>query len=124
MKKLISAILCMSLLAGCATSTKDLAKTLRYSDNRNIEISNIAFKQLSQRQRGDACTWNLFFVIPLYGDGSIITAAKNGDINNVEMIGETGYWFFPFNKNCTVVFGNKNAYSPQKPQAEKTQSFW
>lgn len=42
-----------------------------------------------------------------YGNGSILTAADSGEINGVQLIGETGRWYFPFNKNCTVVFGDK-----------------
>ena len=44
--------------------------------------------------------------MPVYGDGSIISAADQGNINNVELIGETGMWYFPFNKNCTIVYGD------------------
>lgn len=56
-----------------------------------------------------ACTVNFAWVVPLYGDGSIITAAEAGKINTAELIGETGRWYFPFNTNCTVVFGDKTA---------------
>ena len=96
------------MISGCATVTKDLAQTLRYSDGKVVGVKNINFKELQSRKRGEACTWNILFFIPMYGDGSIITAADNGDINNVELVGETGIWYFPFNKNCTVVFGYSN----------------
>lgn len=108
MKKIITALLILATTA-CATVTKDLARTLRYSDGQTVGVKNIDFKELQTRKRGEACTWNLFFVMPLYGDGSIITAADQGDINNVELIGETGLWYFPVNKNCTVVYGDSNA---------------
>ena len=93
-------------VSGCATVTKDLAKTLRYADGDMVGVKNIDFKELQTRKRGEACTWNLFFMLPIYGDGSIITAADHGEINNVELIGETGLWYFPVNKNCTVVYGD------------------
>lgn len=108
MKKLFITILILSCSA-CATVTKDLAQTLRYADGKTVGVSNINFKQLQTRKRGQACTWNLFFVVPMYGDGSIITAADQGNINNVELIGETGLWYFPLNKNCTVVYGDSAA---------------
>jgi hypothetical protein len=92
-------------LTACATVTKDLARTLRYSDGAVVGIKHIQFQELQVRKRGEACTWNLLFAIPLYGDGSIISAADQGKINNVELIGETGLWYFPINKNCTVVYG-------------------
>ena len=34
---------------------------------------------------------------------------RQGNINNVELVGETGLWYFPVNKNCTVVYGDSNA---------------
>ncbi len=105
MKKLI-VVLMIVMATGCATVTKDLAKTLRYTDGKAVGVDNIDFKELKTRKRGEACTWNLAFVLPIYGDGSIITAADQGDINNVELIGETGLWYFPVHKNCTVVYGD------------------
>ena len=105
MKKLLFASLVL-LTTACATTTKDLARTLRYADGNAVGVKNIEFQELQSRQRGEACTWNLLFVIPLYGDGSIIAAADQGHINNVELIGETGLWYFPVNRNCTVVYGD------------------
>lgn len=99
-------LLIVMVMSGCATVTKDLAQTLRYSDGSAVGIKNIDFKELQTRKRGEACTWNLLFFIPVYGDGSILSAADQGDINNVELIGETGLWYFPVDKNCTVVFGD------------------
>lgn len=107
MKKLI-AVLSIIMLTGCATATKDLARTLRYADGRYVGVSNIDFEELQTRSRGEACTWNLLFVLPMLGDGSIIRAADNGDVNNIALVGETGLWYFPFNKNCTVVFGERS----------------
>ena|ERR1700741_3866583 len=94
---------------GCATTTKDLALTLRYADNRPVGVDNIRFVDLKKMKRGDACTVNLLWFVPLYGDGSLLTAAAAGDINTVQLIGETGKWYFPFNTNCTVVYGDKPA---------------
>ncbi|MEC8811739.1 MULTISPECIES: TRL domain-containing protein [unclassified Ketobacter] len=105
MKK-IMVLMIVLLATGCATVTKDLARTLRYADGNVVGINNIDFKELQTRKRGEACTWNLFFILPIYGDGSIITAADAGKINNVELTGETGLWYFPANKNCTVVYGD------------------
>lgn len=105
MKKLL-VIMILLFTSGCATVTKDLAKTLRYADGKGVGVKNIDFNELQSRKRGDACTWNLFYFLPIYGDGSIISAADDGNINNVEFIGETGLWYFPVNKNCTVVYGD------------------
>lgn len=105
MKK-IMVLMIVLLATGCATVTKDLARTLRYADGNVVGINNIDFKELQTRKRGEACTWNLFFILPIYGDGSIITAADAGQINNVELTRETGLWYFPANKNCTVVYGD------------------
>lgn len=106
MKDLMLAAALAATTAGCVT-TKDLSQTLRYADNRPVGVSNIKFVELARMKRGTACTLNMLYVVPLYGDGSIITAADDGDINTVQLIGETGKWYFPFNTNCTVVFGDK-----------------
>jgi len=105
-KKVLLVLVTMFIVSGCA-STGDLAKTLRYADNNPVGVENIKFQELNSMKRGNACTWNLFYYLPIYGDGSIITAADNGNINNVELIGSTGRWYFPFSKNCTVLFGDK-----------------
>ena len=97
-----------SNLFGCVT-TKDLAKTLRYANNTPVGADNIKFIELDKMKRGTACTLNLLYYIPLFGDGSIIAAADDGKINTIELIGETGRWYFPFSTNCTVVFGDKSS---------------
>jgi hypothetical protein len=106
MKRLMCLLGMASIVSGCAT-TGDLAKTLRYANNTPVGVNNIQFQQLNTMKRGTACTWNMFYYLPLYGDGSIITAADNGAINSVQLIGETGRWYFPMSNNCTVVFGDK-----------------
>ncbi len=107
MKKLFFATALSLMLSSCGSS-KDLSKTLRFADNgRAVGLESIKFKELKQMKKGEACTWNLFFFIPMFGDGSIITAAEKGDINNVQLIGETGFWYGGvINKTCTVVYGD------------------
>ena len=107
MKKFICLILSYLILTSCGTS-KDLAKTLRFADGGKVFGSDqIGFKELKKMKKGESCTYHLFFFIPIFGDGSIITAAEKGDINNVQLIGETGFWYGGFfNKNCTVVYGD------------------
>ena len=109
MKKLSLLTLLCLVLSSCGAS-KDLAKTLRFADNnRAVGVESIKFKELKRMKKGEACTWNLFFFIPMFGDGSIITAAESGDINNVQLIGETGFWYGGVvNKNCTVVYGDNS----------------
>ena len=104
-KQIVVAVLALGA-CGCA-NTKDLAKTLRYADNTPVCVEKIQFAELSKMKRGTTCTTNIFYVVPLWGDGSIITAADKGQIDSVQLIGETGRWYFPFSTNCTVVFGDK-----------------
>ncbi len=101
----LCSVVLVSSLGGCA-NTKDLATSLRYADNRPVGIENIRFADLNSMKRGKACTVNLFYFIPIWGDGSILTAADDGAIGTVKLIGETGRWYFPFSTNCTVVFGD------------------
>lgn len=109
MKKLAAIIAIMMTVSGCA-ATKDLAKTLRYADNTPVGVENIKFINLAAMKKGESCTFNLFYFIPLFGDGSIITAAKKGNINTVELIGQTGFWYFPFSTDCTVVYGDSSTH--------------
>jgi|GEM_PF-1456758 len=117
MKKLFVILAIAASITGCA-NTKDLAKTLRYADNTPVGAENIKFIELDQMKRGTTCTLNLLYFIPLLGDGSIIAAADEGKLNNVELIGETGRWYFPFSTNCTVVFGDKSAVTMNRKQTE------
>jgi hypothetical protein len=114
MKRMGMVVLAAAL--GACVPTKDLAKTLRYADNRPVGAENIRFVELNNMKRGRACTVNLLYFLPLYGDGSLITAAEDGDINTVQLIGETGKWYFPFNTNCTVAYGDKAPMAPEAGQ--------
>lgn len=104
-------------LTGCVSS-KDLAKTLRYADERAISVADFKFAELGKLSQGEACTLNFLNWLPLWGDGSLITAVKRGKINRIHYIGETGYWYFPFNTNCTVVFGSDDPAPVSMTQAE------
>jgi hypothetical protein len=57
-------------------------------------------------KHGKACSYNLLYVVHVFGNSSILTAAEDGEVNNVKLIDETGFWTFPFSKICTVVYGN------------------
>ncbi len=106
-------LLCALLLFLCGCfNVRDMAKNLRYANNTPVGVENIKFIDLQAMSRGESCTLNFLYFIPLWGDGSIITAAENGNINTVELIGETGYWTLLFSRNCTVVFGDKNRKAP------------
>lgn len=101
--KFLIALLASILLSSCAY--KDMAKTLRYADNRPVGVENIKFKELQKMKRGRACSYSFLYLIPMFGDSSILSAAESGQINNVRLIGETGFWTFPFSQSCTVVYG-------------------
>lgn len=105
MKRLITLLAATLAMTGCV-STKDLAKNLRYADQRAVPMEQLRFVELGRLQQGRACTLNFLQWLPLYGDGSIITAVNEGKINQLRFIGETGRWYFPFSTNCTVVFGD------------------
>ncbi len=96
----------IALLAISSCSHKDLARTLRYSDNRPVGVDAIRFQDLQQMKNGESCGYNLFYFIPMFGDSSIIRAAQAGEVNRIKYIGETGFWTFPFSQTCTVVYGD------------------
>lgn len=105
LKKFLEVSLISFTFSACIP-TADLAKTLRFSDNTAINITDVRFQELKQMKQGESCTFNLFKNIPLFGDGSLITAIRKGDINTPQIIGERGTWYFPFTYTCTVVFGD------------------
>jgi len=86
-------------------SYQDLSKTLHYSDNTPVAMNDIKFQDLQTMKQGKACVYNLLYILPVIGNNSIMAAAKDGLIDNVRLIGKTGYWAFPFSKTCTVVYG-------------------
>lgn len=98
-------IIFVALLACVSCSHKDLARTLRYSDNRPVSVDEIRFQELQKMKHGESCGYNLLYTIPIFGDASIIRAAQKGEVNKVSYIGETGFWTFPFSQTCTVVYG-------------------
>lgn len=111
MKRIISAALLAYAVvssSGCAIAGKDMATNLRYANNQPVGVENIKFQDLRRMRRGDACITSFLYFLPMYGDGSVITAADAGEVNSVQLIGETELWYGPFSKNCTVVFGDKD----------------
>ena len=103
MKKILI-IIALFLAQSC--SHKDLAKTLQYSDNRPVSLEDVRFQKLQQMKHGKACSYKFLFFLPILGDSSLLTAAHNGEVNQIKYVGETGYWTFPFSKSCTVVYGS------------------
>ena len=103
MKKLLTILFLVSILTSCVN--KDLAKTLQYSDNRPVSLEDIRFQELQNMKHGEACSLNLLYFLPIFGNSSLITAAQNGDVNIIKYVGETGFWTFPFSRTCTVVYG-------------------
>lgn len=86
----------------------DTAKTLKHADGTNVDLSKVNFAELRNTKQGSACVWNLAYAIPLYGDDTVMKAAQNGNISNIELTARTGLWTFPINKSCLVVYGDSN----------------
>ena len=69
-------LLIVMVMSGCATVTKTLAQTLRYSDGSAVGIKNIDFKgTANEESEAKPVRGTYFFFIPVYGDGSILSAA-------------------------------------------------
>jgi len=98
MKKFTILAILSALFFSCGVS-KDLARTLRFADTgRTLGIDEISFKELKTMKKGQSCTWNLLFFIPIFGDGSIITSAEKGDINFILENSARFYSFSPTNE--------------------------
>ncbi len=92
------------LISSCQSYSTD------YNSQEKIKVGS-----LSEIKKGEACSNNLFggFTIPyigetaikLSGDQSVITAIKNGNIQNVYAIDKYNKNYFFYSKRCTVVYG-------------------
>ena len=85
-----------------------------YSTEYNSQ-EKINVISLSEIKKGEACSNNLFggFTIPyigetavkLSGDQSVISAIKNGNIQNIYAVDKYSKNYFFYSKRCTVVYG-------------------
>jgi hypothetical protein len=57
--------------------------------------------------RGESCSRNIFFLIPLTNNESIYHAAKDGGINEISTVDRETFISIIYNSFCTVVHGNK-----------------
>ena len=81
-----------------------------YNSQEKINVTS-----LSEIKKGEACSNNLFggFTIPyigetavkLSGDQSVISAIKNGNIQNIYAVDKYSKNYFFYSKRCTVVYG-------------------
>ncbi len=103
--KYISALILLACLTSCIN--KDPSRSLRYSysESDKVGVQNIKFEDLRGMKSGEACSYKMLYVLPI-GDNSIMTAANNGTVNSVVYIAKSGFWTFPFSKDCTVVYGS------------------
>ena len=103
MKKILTfSILCLTF--SCQSYSTD------YNSQEKINVNS-----LSEIKKGEACSNNLFggFTVPyigetairLSGDQSVITAIKNGNIQNIYAIDKYNKNYFFYSKRCTVVYG-------------------
>ena len=101
-------LLILVLLSLSATSCvyKDLSSSLHYAYNKDeIGVENIKFQELRDMRTAKSCNYNALYIFQI-GHASITEAAKKADINKILLMGESGFWTFPFSKTCVVVYGN------------------
>jgi hypothetical protein len=85
-----------------------------YSTKLN-EMESLNMSEMSEIREGRACSHNMFgaFKMPYFGDTaiklsggeSVITALKNGNIQNVYAIDKSTNNYILYSKRCTIVFG-------------------
>ena len=104
-KYILYAILLLIIATSCSSYDTELN-----------EMESLNMAEMSDIKKGEACTNNLFgtFKLPWFGDTairmsgdqSVITALKNGNIQNVYAIDKkTNSWVL-YSKRCTIVFGH------------------
>ena len=57
--------------------------------------------------KGEACSRNILFIIPLSNNESIYKAAKDGGITEISTVDRETFVSLIYNSFCTVVHGNK-----------------
>ncbi len=108
MKKLLLASLVLGFLSSCTTTSNGVTSGLYTSWKDRDPISRVD-NSVTVTKRGTACVTNVLG-LAAFGDSSIETAKKEGDIKNVAYVDRTydGFMIYLplFQKGCTVVKGN------------------
>ena len=94
-----------------------------YSTHLN-EMEKMQPSTINDIKTGEACSQNLFggFTLPYFGDTaiklkgdeSVITAAKNGGINQIYAVDRLVKNYIFYSRRCTIVFGQLKAQSPNE----------
>jgi hypothetical protein len=88
MKKLFSLFLLLTVLSGCISQVP-----VAVTDNTDSS------------KRGEAC--NLFVLLPIFGNSSVVEAKKNGGITKVATVDYEVRWYLPYIfQACTIVTGS------------------
>lgn len=57
--------------------------------------------------KGEACSRNILFIIPLSLDDSIYSAVKDGGLSLISTVDHHSFTSILYNSRCTVVHGEK-----------------
>ncbi len=109
-KKLLSLAFCLSLfLVQSCTSTSNGVTPALYTTWKDRDPFTKIDNSIVATKKGEACVTNIL-MLAAFGDSSIETAKKEGDIKNVAYIDRTykafAFYFPFFQEGCTVVRGN------------------
>jgi hypothetical protein len=83
------------LLTGCMNITMTPAVN-------NTDLATVDFKK--NYKKGEACAVTILTAGP-FGDASVMKAAKNGDIRNVNYVDHKAWQIILIGQRCTIVYG-------------------
>jgi hypothetical protein len=108
MKKIILASILLGILSSCTSTSNGVTSGLYTSWKDRDPISRVD-NSVNVTKRGTSCVTNVLG-LAAFGDSSIETAKKEGEIKNVAYVDRTYDAFILyipfFQKGCTVVKGN------------------
>lgn len=91
--KIVGALATALLVSGCATHSPSL---------NTVDVTD---KDLTNLKSGTACGTYVLSLFGPFGQESIVTAAKNGDIKKIKAVDKNTDNFILFSRNCITVHG-------------------
>ena len=91
--KIISMVVVVLLIGGCTTHSP----SANYVDVTDKDLRNL--------KSGTACGKYILGVFGPFGEESIVTAVRNGNIKKIKAIDKSTDSFILFSQNCITVYG-------------------
>ncbi|MFA9461698.1 TRL domain-containing protein [Thiohalorhabdus sp. Cl-TMA] len=98
LKKLVVVGVAGLAITGCSTKTSPVVNT------NNFQTTDFS----KEFQKGKACANYLLGFIGPFGDASLVEAAKNGNISNVEVVDYRWSYYVLLGQDCVIAYGDNS----------------